>query len=165
MQLHFATSATFSLRSWGPLGKILVLHLVVTAFITYRSIPSYYRLQRCCSKNNIFTGICQSFCSGGCLPQCMLGYTFWEGTPLWAGTPPGRYTPTPSGRYTPPPRQVQPPGRYTPAHNGHCSGTVRILLEFLNCLLLVGWAIHFQNLPTAFGTMARSLYNNHTVQQ
>ena len=23
----------------------------------------------------VFTPVCQSFCSGGCLPQCMLGYT------------------------------------------------------------------------------------------
>ena len=205
-------------------------------------------------QSNIFTGICQSFCSGGCLPQCMLGYTFWEGTPPGqvhplAGThpPPGRHTPRqvhpqagtpprqvhlwqvhpPPWAGTPPPTMVSavdsmhptgmlscyrpqrscgkvmfsqvcvilftggsasvhagippwskhhpPPGADTP-HRRACweiRSTRRRYASYWNatlfvifsCLLLVGWAIHFQNLPTAFGTMARPLYNNHTVQQ
>ena len=81
-------------------------------------------------QGNAFTLVCQSFCSqGGCLPQCMLGYTPPRQVQIplgqvhpplqvhppgqvhtpgqvhpWAGTPPGRYTP----------RQVHPLGRYTP---------------------------------------------------
>ena len=52
---------------------------------------------------------------GGCMPHCMLGYTVGQvhplvGTPPWAGTAPGMYTPS---SYTPlarqvPPRQVHP---------------------------------------------------------
>ena len=72
-------------------------------------------------QSNIFTGICQSFCSGGCLPRCMLGYTFWEGTPLWAGTPPGRYTPTPPGRYNPP-VGTPPPTTVTAVDGTHPTG-------------------------------------------
>ena len=36
-------------------------------------LPSTTKLRQ----GNIFTGFCQSFCSqgGGCLPQCILGYT------------------------------------------------------------------------------------------
>ena len=127
-------------------------------------------------QSNIFTDICQSFCSGGMSTLVHAGIHL-----LGRYTPMGRYTPwqvhthPPPGRYTPPPRQVQPrqvqpPGRYIPAHNGHCSGWYAsywnaFLFVIFSCLLLVGWTIHFQNLPTAFGTMARSLYNNHTVQQ
>ena len=58
-------------------------------------------------QGNIFTGVCQSFCSHGvggegCLPQCMLGYTHTPGQSrhplrrqtLLGQTPPGSYTPT-----------------------------------------------------------------------
>ena len=48
-------------------------------------------------KGNIFTPVCQSLCSGGCLPQCMLGYHPWADTP-WADTPSAQ---TPLGRHSP----------------------------------------------------------------
>ena len=36
----------------------------------------HYRPQTKLREGNVFTPVCQSFCSqGGCLPQCMLGYT------------------------------------------------------------------------------------------
>ena len=105
--------------SWRPLlGEILDPQLVLAKL----------------RQGNIFTGVCQSFCSHTvCLPQCMLAYTPWEGTPPGqvqshlAGTPPGRVqshlagthsqagTPSrqvhnsPSGRYTNPPRAGTPP--------------------------------------------------------
>ena len=53
-------------------------------------------------KGNVFTPVCQSFCSlGGCLPQCMLGYTHplvdtpWADTPGADATPPWADTPHP----------------------------------------------------------------------
>ena len=65
-------------------------------------------------QGNVFTHVCQSFCSRGCLPQSMLGYTPSR-YPLgryipWAGTPPGQV----------PPRQEHPlpPDRYTPFPRG-----------------------------------------------
>ena len=62
-----------------------------------------YRPQTKLWKGNVFTPVCQSFCSyGGCLPQCMLGYTL-----PWADTPLGRH-PLPLGRYPPPPGQTPP---------------------------------------------------------
>ena len=52
----------------------------------------FYRPQTKLRKGNVFTPVCQSFCSqGGCLPQCILGYTH---PPLWADTPPGQTPPT-----------------------------------------------------------------------
>ena len=87
----------------------------------FEFLPSAAKLRQ----GNIFSGVCQSFCSGGggevCLPQCMLVYTTslagtppLAGTPqqvhpLWTGAPPGRYTPSRAG--TPPPGLVHPPGR------------------------------------------------------
>ena len=77
---------------------------------------------------------------GGCLPHCMLGYTVGQvhplvGSPAWAGTAPGMYTPS---SYTPlarqvPPQAGTPPGRYPPLHSA-CWDTVNkwavhILLE------------------------------------
>ena len=68
---------------------------------------------RSLGQGNIFSSVCQEFCSQGICPPCRC-------TPPWAGTPPtpkqippqGRYTPA---RYTPGqvnhPRQVHPPGR------------------------------------------------------
>ena len=104
---------------------------------------TYYRPQRSCGKvmflppanevceGYVFTPVCQSFCSRGvgvggvCLPHCMLGYT----SP-WAGTPPGRYTPTGTSpsRYTPwagTPPQVHPlPG--TPPTSGVTSADLLV---------------------------------------
>ena len=99
--------------SWRPLlGEILGPQLVLAKL----------------RQGNIFTGVCQSFCSHTvCLPQCMLAYTPMGRYTPWAGTiPPGRYTPwagtIPPGRYTFPGRYTiqagafpagTPPGRYT----------------------------------------------------
>ena len=51
-------------------------------------------------QGNIFTSVCQEFCpqGGGCLPQCMLGYT-----------PRSRHHPPPQTRYTPRTRHTSPP--------------------------------------------------------
>ena len=49
-------------------------------------------------EGNVFTPVCHSVHGGGCLPQCMLGYTHTladtplEQTPPWAD-PPGADTP------------------------------------------------------------------------
>ena len=48
-------------------------------------------------KGNVFTPVCQSFCSaggGGCLPQCMLGYTNTPGQ-----TPPQQTATAADGTY------------------------------------------------------------------
>ena len=67
-----------------------------------------------------------SFCSqgvGGCLPQCMLGYTPWADTPPLGRHPPCR----------PPPEQTRP--RRTPPSRRLLLRTVRILLEcILGCI-------------------------------
>ena len=101
----------------------------------------------CCSqtklrKGNVFTPVCQPFCSrggGGCLPHYMLGYTPPSaGTFSQAGTPPRQVYPpagtppragTLSKAGTPPgqvhhPGQVHPPGRYTPLGQIHPPTTV-----------------------------------------
>ena len=48
-----------------------------------------YRPQTKLRKGNVFTPVCQSLCSQGGLPQCMLGYT----------PPPRADTPHPLGRH------------------------------------------------------------------
>ena len=61
-------------------------------------------------QGNIFTGVCQEFCpqgGGGCLPQCMLGYT-----PPQEQTHPPEQTHNP--RADPPTDQVDPPREQTP---------------------------------------------------
>ena len=64
-------------------------------------------------QGNIFTSVCQEFCLGGCLPQCMLGYT----PPLRAGadTPQEQ---TPLQDQTPPQSRHAPKGR-PPAKSRH----------------------------------------------
>ena len=58
--------------------------------------PNYFKFHCYCPqiklrKGNVFTPVCQSFCSrGGCLPQCMLGYTPPADTPLGRHPPPSR---------------------------------------------------------------------------
>ena len=77
----------------------------------------YYRLglETKLRKGNVFTSVCQSFCSQGGLPQCMLGYNT--------------------------PRQTHPP-RQTPGHDPSCADTPwvdtpsrRLLLRTV-CILL-----------------------------
>ena len=109
-------------------------------------------------QGNIFTSVCQEFCpqgeGGGCLPQCMLGYTPPspgadppESRPNLPGAepPPGSGRPPPPGPGRPPSRTRQtPPGadpprtRQTPLGPGRLQHTVnerpvRILLE---CILV-----------------------------
>ena len=111
---------------------------------------------------NVMFYTCLSFCSRGCLPQCMLGYH-----------PPGKHTPlkhtplgsTPPGSIPPPPEaspRKNTPGKHTPSREAHPPGKhpplgstppgkqpplrrlplrmVRILLE---CILVVYFAAYF----------------------
>ena len=94
-----------------------------------------YRPQTSLGQGNIFSSVCQEFCSqGGYLGRFPpRKYTPWAGTPPGQVPPLGRYTPgqlhppgqvPPLRRYTPgqlhppgqvhPPRQLHPLGRYTP---------------------------------------------------
>ena len=66
---------------------------------------NYYRPQRSCGQGNIFAPVCHSVHEGGCLPQCMLGYSHG------ADTPGSR---NPLGADTPPREQTPPPGADTP---------------------------------------------------
>ena len=97
--------------------EFCILHRNTVKEIIY--LPSATKLQQ----GNIFTGICQSFCSLGCLPQYMVGYTSPRQIHPLAGTflrqvnPPGQVHPlacTPPGMYT--------PGKHTPPPDVHCSG-------------------------------------------
>ena len=104
-------------------AKLLSVH--------YEPLNSYYRLRRSCGQSNIFTPVCQSFCSQeGCLllvPGGLPGQTPPLGRhPPWADTPrltTPRQTPwatPPHGADTPPPDTVN-------------ERPVRILLE---CILV-----------------------------
>ena len=100
----------------------------------------FYRPQRSWAKV-IFLQACVKNCpqgeGGGCLPQCMLGYTPpGPGTPPWSrppkaepprpSTPPGADTPPPTrpgthpppGPGTPPPQPGTPPLEQTPPRPG-----------------------------------------------
>ena len=46
-------------------------------------------------QGNIFSSVCQEFCSQGGLPQCMLGYHLLEQTPPGADTPQDQASPGP----------------------------------------------------------------------
>ena len=69
----------------------------------------YYRPQTKLRKGNVFTPVCQSFCSQGGLLQCMLGYT----TPL--GRPP-------LGRHIPLGKHPHPKQTATAADGTHSTG-------------------------------------------
>ena len=93
----------------------------------------------------VFTPVCQSFCSqGGCLPQCMLGYTPLDQRqtpPMTRDRPPHRSRPPPSGTrgrppWEQPPRDQRQMPRPPPSQwMGDTSNkrAVRILLE---CILV-----------------------------
>ena len=110
---------------------------------------------------NVMFYTCLSFCSRGCLPQCMLGYhppgkhtprkhTLWEAHPQEAYShpqkhPPGNTPPEsthPPGKHTPPGKH--PPWKHTPWEAAPPRWlplrTVRILLE---CILVVYFAAYF----------------------
>ena len=84
-------------------------------------MPIFTARKRSLGQGNIFIGVCQKFCSrGGCLPQCMLGYTPpgsrhppEQTCPPFEQTPPQEQTPLPSGADTPQ-EQTPPPGSRHP---------------------------------------------------
>ena len=111
------------------------------SYTTLISLP-HYRPQRSC-ESYVFTGICLS--EGGCLPQCMVGYTPQSRHPPGADPPPRNRQPSRSrhpagsrhtslGADTPPPRADTPPEQThpqeqtppweqtTPPRDGHCCG-------------------------------------------
>ena len=118
-------------------------------------------------QGNIFTSVCQEFCpqrGGGCLPQCMLGYTTTTTHPLEqsppdkADTPPQDQTPSPRTRQTPPPDQADPlpprdqthppgsgrhppPGKQTAAYGQRAAGTHPTGMH--SCFILFIWCCFF----------------------
>ena len=78
------------------------------------NFPVYYRPQRSWGKV-MFLQVCVILFTGGCLPQCMLGYTPWSRHPP-EQTPPPRADTRPWSRHplgADPPEQT-PPGADTP---------------------------------------------------
>ena len=66
------------------------------------SSTDFYRPETKLRKGYVFTPVCHSVHRGGCLPQCMLGYTPPQeaDTPQEAETPPGsRHTPREADGY------------------------------------------------------------------
>ena len=147
----------------------------------------FYRPQRSYSYSQVilFTGVCQSFCSRGGLPQFMLGYTPWHvypprqvhtpqqvyppraGTHPLAGTPAGRYTPL--GRYPPryTPWQVAPcpPFPPPPAHDGPLKRTVCILLECFSCYICNrNYSIETRNILLKSREYTQSISNIYRFQ-
>ena len=125
-----------------PLGR----HPPPETATTVDGMHSCYRPQRSWGKV-IFSqaSVSHSVHRGGCLSQCLLGYTPplgrytpwqvhppWQ-VPLWAGTPqqvhPLAGIPP---RQVYPSRQVQPPR--PPPHDGHCSGRCA---SYWNAFLLI----------------------------
>ena len=100
-----------------------------------RALTYYYRPQRSCGKVMFLHLSVILSMGGGCLPQCMLGYTP-PANPSWADTPQADNTHTPPGRHPPgqtPPRQtpsrIDTPPADTPRPS--LQRTVRILLEYI----------------------------------
>ena len=95
-------------------------------------MANIYRPQRSWGKV-MFSQACVILFTGGCLPQCMLGYTHPQSRhPLGADTPPSRHPEqTPPSRHPPgadPPQsrhpweQTQSPGADTPQEHTHPPG-------------------------------------------
>ena len=96
----------------GGHAKISPSHARLTPGETFTNY--FYRPQWSCGKV-VFSQVSVSHSvhrGGGCLPQCMLGYTH----------PLGRYTLPPPGQVHPA-WQVHPPGRYTPRQVQPRAGT------------------------------------------
>ena len=88
-------------------------------------IKFYYRPQTKLRKGNVFTPVCQSFCSGGgCLPSAYWVYTPLGRHPTWADTP---WADTTLEAHTP--LLKHPPGSTTPPSRRPQQPTVRFLLE------------------------------------
>ena len=130
MRNYNTTSSSFTVElgiRWNP-----------TCLLTTVLKKDYYRPQRswakvifsqACVKNSVHRG------GGGCLPQCILGYTPRTRHPPWAQTP----LPPQSRHPLQPAEQTLPPGADTPPPPGsrlqHTVNErpVRILLE---CILI-----------------------------
>ena len=105
-------------------------HSVCMVSVLWSLLPSATKLWQ----GNVFTPVCHSV-YGGCLPQCMLGYTPHQ-TPLLGQTTPSRHTllgrQPPLGRH---PLGRHPPPAVTAADGTHptgmhsCSVLYRILLS------------------------------------
>ena len=82
--------------------------------------------KRSLGQSNIFSSVCQEFCSQGGLPQCMLGYH------------PLRGADTPLGADTPPPPRANPPEQ-TPPVQCMLGDTVnkRAVCILLECNLVI----------------------------
>ena len=105
-------------------------------FFTDKQYGNFYRPQTKLRKGNALTPVCQSFCSdGGCLPQCMLGYTPWADTPP-GQTPPGRHPP---GRYPPgqTPLQTPPADGTHPIGMHSCFSFKYVILIIFAVILIV----------------------------
>ena len=82
-----------------------------------RSHLCFYRPQRSCGQGYVFTRVCDSVNTGGCLPQCMLGPSpLGVDTPLGADNPPGADTPWEQNslEQTLPWEQTPPSSRHPP---------------------------------------------------
>ena len=148
IRLIFVLFRTKHVYFWRGTGGACMLILTGVTLFSYshfvplnivQFLPSATKMRQ----GNVFTPVCQSFCSQGegvCLSACW-DTPLWAGTLPWVGTPPGRYTPwqvhpcplagTPPGpAHTPgwcTPWAGTPLGRYTPwagtpPPDGHCSG-------------------------------------------
>ena len=72
--VDFVVSEKLSSGQVGYRFQILILGYMFVTLTTTTTV-SFYRPQTKLRKGNVFTPVCQSFCSWGGLSQCMLGYT------------------------------------------------------------------------------------------
>ena len=102
-----------AMKKKGILGFAHSFRVSMIMFNYVQFLPAATKL----GQGNIFTSVCQEFCSqgeGGCLPQCMLGYT------PRADTPPDQ---TPPGADTPRTRHPPTPSKQTAAYGQRAAGT------------------------------------------
>ena len=86
-------------------------HFPYTGYLKVQLLPPARKL----GQGYVFTGVCHSVNEGGCLPQCMLGYTPLEQTHPLEQTPP-QSRPSPPEQACPPrpPEQTPPRSRHPP---------------------------------------------------
>ena len=96
---------------WSPFVSVVIetntterrlIHFIDSTWTQYFPFA-----KRSLGQGNVFTPVCQSFCSQGegCLPHCMLGHTLQADTPGQTSSL-GRH---PAPRLTPPHGQTPPP--------------------------------------------------------
>ena len=103
----------------------------------------YYHPQRRFRQGNVFTPVCESFCSqGGCLPHT---HPHPEQTPPWADTP-GQ---TPLGRQTPP-GQTHPWADTTPLCSACWDMVNKLAVGILLECILVSESYHCAQLVTRY---------------